>query len=223
LARTVIFTGPSLPPAEAVNTLAGATVLPPIKRGDLASIRSLNPDAIAIIDGEFFQNLAVSPKEILPLLERGVRVYGASSVGALRAVEIAKFGMIGVGRVVRLFRMGVLDGDDEVALTYCPETYRHVSEPLVNIRYALRGAVRAGVLDNGDEQAIIARVKRAYFPDRTRPFVLSIAGEISGQAQSERLRPFLEAETYDVKLADARALLKRVASVVRDGKKTTTK
>ena len=144
--RTVLFTGPTLHPLEA-RRLLDATVLPPIKRGDLAPVQGLDPGKIiAIIDGEFYQSLAVSPKEILPFLERGVRVYGASSMGALRAVELARFGMIGVGRVFRLFRMGLLDSDDEVALTYCPWSYEAMSQPLVNTRFALRAAVRSRIL-----------------------------------------------------------------------------
>ena len=139
--RVVVFTGPSLHPCEGA-TLLDATFRPPIKRGDLDALMVSRPDAVGIIDGEFYQSLAISPKEVLALLETGVAVYGAASMGALRAVELQPYGMIGVGGVFRLFRRGVLDCDDEVALSYCKETWRAVSEPLVNTRYGLRAAVR---------------------------------------------------------------------------------
>ena len=81
-----IFTGPSLHPEKA-RQLLNAAILPPIKRGDLAQLSRAKLEIVGILDGEFYQSLAVSPKEILPLLESGVTVYGASSMGALRAVE----------------------------------------------------------------------------------------------------------------------------------------
>src|ERR1039458_8350733 len=133
--QVVVFTGPSLHPRDAA-ALLDATFLPPIKRGDLDPLLVSKPAAIGIIDGEFYQSLAVAPKEVLAQLEIGVAVYGAASMGALRAVELHRYGMIGVGSVFRLFRRGVLDADDELALTYSKETWRPLSEPLVDNRYA---------------------------------------------------------------------------------------
>ena len=96
------------------------------------------PAAVGIVDGEFYQRLAISPKEILRLLDAGIPVFGSSSMGALRAVELESCGMIGVGAIFEQFRSGALEADDEVAMTFCPETLRPTSEPLVNIRVALR-------------------------------------------------------------------------------------
>ena len=56
-------------------------------------------DAILIVDGEFGQSLSVWHKEILHALHRGIRVVGASSMGALRAAELDRFGMEGVGEI----------------------------------------------------------------------------------------------------------------------------
>jgi len=88
---TVVFLGPSMPVEEA-RRLLDAEFVPPICRGDLALLPS-NVRIIGIIDGEFFQKLAVSPKEIIEALGRGVRVFGSSSMGALRAAETHTFGM----------------------------------------------------------------------------------------------------------------------------------
>ncbi len=163
------------------RALLDATILPPIKRGDLDRLSELRPAAIGIIDGEFYQSLAVSPKEILPLLESGVAVYGASSMGALRAVELRDYGMIGVGRVFRLFRSGVLDADDEVAVAYSPSTYETVSEPLVNTRYVLRAASRQNILTRAQAAEIVARLKQVYFPERTRHLLLAIGSGTRGR------------------------------------------
>jgi TfuA protein len=211
--RTVIFTGPSLRPPEIMG-LPDALVLPPIKRGDLAAVGVFDPEVVAIIDGEFYQSLAVSPKEILPFLERGVRVYGAASMGALRAVELQQCGMQGVGRVFRLFRAGILDAEDEVALAYDPESYVGISEPLVNTRYTLRAAVREGLLNRSEARAVIERVKATYFPQRTRKLLLGVAGEALGAARTEKLRDFLAAQTMGVKEADARSLIRWFGATV---------
>lgn len=211
-----IFTGPSLHPKQA-QSLLDATILPPIKRGDLEQISSLNPRFIGIIDGEFYQSLAVSPKEILQFLDRGVSVYGASSMGALRAVELRPYGMIGVGRVFRLFRSGILDADDEVALAYSPTTYEAISEPLVNTRYALRAAVRRDLLTQAHAAEIIARLKAAYFPERTRHLMLSIVRELGGKERALEMRRFMETEATNTKQSDAELLLARIrADVTRD-------
>jgi len=215
MARTVLFTGPSLNPSEA-SRLTDALVLPPIKRGDLASVMNFNPEVIGIIDGEFYQSLAVSPKEILPLLEKGVRVYGAASMGALRAVELERFGMIGIGRVFRLFRRGLIDCDDEVALTYCPWTYQPLSEPLVNTRFAMRSAIRNGILTRTEALAIIANLKATHFPERTRPLMLRIACNVLGPERAASLGDFLALQPIDAKRTDARLLLLELSGL-QDG------
>jgi hypothetical protein len=207
--HVVVFTGPSLHPSAAA-ALLDATFLPPVKRGDLDPLLAAKPSAVGIIDGEFYQSLAVSPKEVLALLESGVAVYGAASMGALRAVELHRYGMIGVGSIFRLFRRGVLDADDEVAVTYCGETWRPLSEPLINTRYALRGAVRKGILTGAEAARIIADLRSAYFPDRTRQLVLRLAQGVAGADRARALRNFLATEAPDIKGRDARRLLERI-------------
>jgi hypothetical protein len=207
--RVVIFSGPSLHPREAA-LLLDAVFLPPIKRGDLAPLLTSRPQIVGIIDGEFYQNLAVAPKEVLALMQAGVAVYGASSMGALRAVELHRYGMIGVGSVFRLFRRGVLDADDEVALAYCRETYRPLSDPLVNTRYALRAAAHRGILTKAEAGQIVSLVKEAYFPERTRQLLLAVAHRVAGDERTRRLAEFLISGAPNVKERDARLLLTRI-------------
>jgi hypothetical protein len=187
--------------------LKGAIVLPPVKRGDLEFAKLYDPEIIAIIDGEFYQSLAVSPKEVLPFLERGVRVYGAASMGALRAVELEKFGMIGIGKVFRLFRLKLLECDDEVALAYCPLTYKAYSEPLVNTRYALRLAIRNGIVTRAESARVLEILKRTYFPERTRHFLLSVASATLGSKRARAFEDFLAAHPVNAKAEDAKSLM----------------
>ena len=84
------------------------------------ALREAASRRIAIIDGYFERMAAVWHKEILLALERGIAVWGAASMGALRAAELAPFGMIGVGAIYRAFARGALDADDEVAVAHLP-------------------------------------------------------------------------------------------------------
>src|SRR5688572_32760283 len=63
------------------------------------------------------------------LFRSGVRVFGAASMGALRAAELQPFGMIGVGQVFQAYRRGHLTDDDEVAVAHGPaRSEEHTSE-----------------------------------------------------------------------------------------------
>lgn len=170
--RPVLYLGPSLPRAHARHILE-AEYLPPIKRGDLA-ILPPDVEVVGIIDGEFYQSLAVTPKEILELLERGITVYGASSMGALRAAELHPYGMVGIGEIFRMYTDGVVDADDEVAQLYSPVTLKPHSEPLINIRHALSSAVYAGIINEGQADKIIRQLKAVYFPARSYDLVRSL-------------------------------------------------
>jgi hypothetical protein len=138
--KIVIFLGPSLPIAEAREIL-DAVYLPPAKQSDLLSaVTTYKPDIIGLIDGVFLNLPSVWHKEILYALEQGVAVYGASSMGALRAAETEAFGMVGVGEIYRMYASGELLDDDEVVMVHGPEDtgYRPFSEPMVNVRATFR-------------------------------------------------------------------------------------
>jgi len=197
--NTAIYLGPSLPVAAALGILEAA-YLPPIRRGDLARLPA-DIKCIGIVDGEFYQSLAVSPKEILPFLERGVRVFGASSMGALRAVELESYGMVGVGRIFEWFRDGAIDAEDEVALVYDPETCRALSQPLVNIRVALYAAAERGIIDASEASALIGELRQLWFPERSYRLVSRLC---------PALAPFLAGHPPDQKADDARLLLETI-------------
>jgi hypothetical protein len=101
----VVFLGPSLPVDEARRILP-ACYLGPARCGDVLRARRLQPRVMAVIDGLFGTTPAVWHKEILVALDDGIAMYGASSMGALRAAELERFGMIGVGRIFEAYREG---------------------------------------------------------------------------------------------------------------------
>ena len=198
----VVYLGPSLPADEAKGLLPGVRVLPPVEHGDLLRLDAGPGDRVLIVDGLFLQSAPVRHKEILHLLERGVTVAGSSSMGALRAAEMWQFGMRGVGQVFQMYRDGTITGDDEVAIVHGPaeEGYRALSEPLVNIRVALRSAQAAGVIDT-ERMAMLADAARALaFRARGYRALSQVDGAV----------PFLEwlhANPSNAKADDARLLL----------------
>src|SRR5579884_1918309 len=208
--RAVVFLGPTLPQTEARQILP-AIYLPPAAQSDLLSaVTTYEPDVIALIDGVFAQSMAVWHKEIIYALERGIRVYGASSMGALRAAELSDFGMVGVGEVYRRYAAGELTDDDEVALAHgdAESGFRPLSEPMVNLRITFERALQDGVIDEPALAKLIAAAKGLYFPDRNLPAVLAAA---AADGVSESVRAAVQryaAEHYvDAKRADAVQLL----------------
>lgn len=217
--RCVIFLGPSLPVAEA-RAILDAIYLPPAAQADFVSaVTAHRPDVIGLIDGMFLQHLSVWHKEILYALERGVRVYGASSIGALRAAETAAFGMVGVGEVYRMYATRELVDDDEVALAHghAADGYRKLSEPMVNLRATFRAAHVAGLLDEAQLGTLVGLVKAIYFPERTFPLIFrkAVAAGLP-VAVIAALETFVRTSYVDVKRADAIRLLEKIRDQPRD-------
>lgn len=211
--QIAIFLGPTLPVQEAQKFLA-ANYHPPIKRGDIEALRQKPPRIIGIIDGEFSQNLSVSPKELLTALEGGITIFGASSMGALRAAELYPFGMIGVGKIFQLYRSGRIDADDEVAMVFAEEDQRPLSVPLVNIRFALQAAVKEGIITTHQMRHLLASMRTTYFPQRCYPLLLQLARDILSETDLHALREYLYSRAPDTKRNDAIRLLAEVRKYV---------
>lgn len=197
--RPVIFLGPSLPIDEA-RRLLDAEYQPPICRGDIDRLPA--DSTVAIIDGVFDQARAVSPREIREGIARGMRIFGSSSMGALRAAEVAE--MVGVGVVHRMFETGTIESDDEVAVAFDPESLRPLSESLVNIRYAVECLVRPGTISADAGERILSAAKRLFYTERSYPMILRQAG-LADQIDGPILLSMLN--SHNLKREDAITLL----------------
>ena len=210
-----VFLGPSLPLAEAQGIL-DAHYRPPVAMGDVQGlvdeVRDLR--AIVIIDGLFEQRPAVWHKEILFAISNGVRVYGGSSMGALRAAELHAFGMIGVGAIFEAYRDSVIRADDEVAISHASAEhgYRPLSDAMVNIREGLRRATSAGIISDETQQRMLVAAKSIFYPERTWGALLERVASTVAAEERDALAKFVRAEKPDAKRDDARTLLARVAS-----------
>jgi hypothetical protein len=160
----VVFVGPSLRPHDAVPQ--GIEVRPPAARGDLLAAGQKGARVIGLIDGVFAARLAVSNTEVREAARLGARLFGASSMGALRAAECPD-AMTGVGEIHRMFVSGELTDDDEVACLVHPETFAAMSLPLVQVRAA---ATLFSEREPGRTEQVadvITRMKRLAFDERT--------------------------------------------------------
>jgi hypothetical protein len=162
--RIGVFAGPSLPLEDRV-AIEGVTYLPPAARGDVARA-SKEYDAVLLIDGVFHHDLAPSPKECYAATLEA-RMFGASSMGALRAAECAPYGFTPLGAIAQWYVHEVIDGDDEVAVLTHPQTHAALTVPMVNVRYTARLALRRGILTRAEHDAFISGTRDVFYMDRT--------------------------------------------------------
>jgi hypothetical protein len=168
------------------------------------------PSAIVLIDGVFGQAPAVRHKEILWAMARGVRMYGAASIGALRAAELAPHGMVGHGLIFRWYRRTPLADDAEVTVPMGPQELgsRALGEALIDIRLTLRRAERQGVIDKQLRQQLERQARSNHFSIRTFKSLLAVAASQSESIETlEALKTWLAHGLVKQKRNDAVGLL----------------
>lgn len=211
----VVYLGPTMPRSEAARILPDAVFRPPAAQSDIISVvDELAPTGILLIDGVFTQQLSVWHKEILYAMERGVAVYGSSSMGALRVAETAVFGARGFGQIYDAYASGELADDDEVAVMHAgaEAEFRSLSDAMVNIRQTLSAAERAGIITAEQHQVLLGLAKGRFYPERSYAAMLYDADEHALPAEVvASLKAFIRTDAVDQKRIDAVAMLSHVA------------
>lgn len=216
MVKILIYTGLSLPFSEAKEILDSHDDIEvvykrPIKRGDLSHDIKENPDIIAIIDGVFHQNSAVGHREILSVMKKGVKVYGSSSMGALRASELDVLGMEGIGYCYNEYASGNVTSDDDVAVMLDSETLESLSVPLISMNYVFTNAVAENIITKEEKDELIKITKETYYPKRNYAQTLS---QSSLDADKKgKLIDFIHT-SKDIKKEDAKELLNHIKSVI---------
>jgi hypothetical protein len=216
----VIFAGPSLPATPPLPS--GVRLLPPARLGDVYRATLDRPRVIGLIDGYFEAEPPPRHKEILWALAQGIHVLGAASIGALRAAELAAYGMEPVGAVAAAYREGTFAGlpfgdDDEVALLHGPAAmgYPAMCEALVNIRATLAAAVAHHVVSPDTARAMVALGKRRFFKERSYPALLDDARAAGLPTDAlDALEAWLPTGRVDQKRIDAATLVARAAELL---------
>lgn len=203
----VAFVGPTLPDAR-LSAGKDIVLLPPAVQGDILRATESGATAIGLIDGNFENVAPVWHKEILYALSQGVRVFGAASMGALRAAECAPFGMIGIGDIYRQYADGERVDDADVALIHGPAElgYLPLTLPLVNVDATLKRLQEVRTLSKEVAIAMGAAAAGIFYKERSWDAIVERAA-FPGDVDPTGLPRLLAASFVDQKRADALHLL----------------
>jgi hypothetical protein len=207
----VIFAGPSFGAdlGRLKTSHPNVEFRPPAARGDILQAVEDGARAIGIVDGYFGEVPSVWHKEILYALQNNVMVAGGASMGALRAVECAAYGMIGIGSIFEDYADGRLIDDEAVALVHAPEAlgWLPLSVPWVDFEPTVEALRRRGALSAGECRKLLLAGRALHFSERTYARAVercafaspARAGEISRLIRSNRI---------ERKRADAQSVLR---------------
>ena len=202
--RPVVFLGPSLTLNEASSRLPTAEFRPPARRDDLDKIDGTKTRVVVLIDGTMVYDHPPSPSEVWRLVDRGITVFGAASLGALRAVELRDLGVRGVGWVYRQYLNGLVTADDELLARLDPRTQSATTVFQINIRFGLGRLRRRGVISHFLAESLLQDIAGLYFEDRS-PTNIERIGRAHGLSSSHLAELF--SRQSDIKARDAAVAL----------------
>lgn len=183
-----MFVGPTgIGISAEVFRAAGVTVHAPAERGSFEPyLDGCPPQTLVLVDGVFDQVLSVSHKEIMAALAVGHHIWGLSSMGAIRAAELATFGMCGFGSVYNRFMANPEMPDDEVALLHAPPPLSiPISEPLVHLIDALAYLRVCGMINEACELVVVQCLRSMWFGDRTIASTVQLIARYAGQDRAD--------------------------------------
>jgi len=199
----LIFAGPSIAGIKNLNeNYRDFFFLPPLRHADLiSSVEYFKPHIVGIIDDYSGQFESVWQNEIMHVLEKGVEVFGAAGIGAIRAVELEKYGMKGIGKVYEFYKKQLLSSDEEVISFFDKKNnYKRITEPLINIRFtidALRKEIEI-------PDSVFDIIKSIFWKNRTRDKIIS---ELKLHKIDEILIESIFEKYYDIQREDSLLLL----------------
>jgi hypothetical protein len=204
LKTMAIFAGPS----RSLRLGSGeARIFPPAKSGDLRDAAGSGFTHIVLAD-TLFLDAPPNHNEIMEVMDRGATVFGCSSAGALRAIELQSRGMKGLGIVFELYRAGKLRDDSELACVVDDE-FRAVTPSLIEIRYYLGHALAVGAPPEAvarvfEELCGIYYMRRDY--DTVRRVVRDQLGTLDQRTQGS-----IEDAAFRIKSIDLENCLAEIA------------
>ena len=214
---TIIYAGPSLPKDVNHSVLESKNCLvkPPVSAGEIYCLLNEYRELkrVIIIDGYFYNKLAVLHREIISALSQKVIVIGSSSLGALRAVELNNFGMIGVGRVYDYYNNHPYTGDDEVAILHDKlPPYKAITVPLINLRILMNELVvkRYDPIFIFYLKSLVHYLEQRSFADRTWDLIRQFSTNHSTIEDNNDMFSQLKDIYIDYKVNDCSELIKRL-------------
>lgn len=211
--KTLVFSGPTLSGLNSFKkSLSDHFVFhPPAQCGNIIEAYREGFRRILIIDGYFEGIASVWHKEILDFIGKAGVIMGCSSMGALRALELERFGMLGFGEIFEDYKSGNILDDDEVTVIHLGEKqdFIPISDAMVNIRYTVKDAILKKILNDSDAENILTICKNTFF--KKRNLDLLVKELVKSEPSLEPFQKYLK--TYgirDLKKEDAISLLKDI-------------
>ena len=207
----VIFAGPTVYGAN-LQPDGKYRLRPPAGQGDVYRAVEEGASVIGLIDGVYESVPAIWHKEILYGLSRGVHMFGAASMGALRAAECAAFGMVGIGDIYEGYASGRLQDDADVAQSHAPADlgYLPLSAPLVNVRATIAQCRQLSLITFEETACLQHAAEATFFKNRTYRQLVQVA--IADIERAATVLAHLRANAVDLKREDARRLIDTVVS-----------
>ena len=207
--KTIVFAGPSINQALR-EEFSHLSFRPPAQQGDIYQAAEFGKaDRLLILDGYYKTVPAVWHKEVIHAVNNGLRVIGAASLGALRAVELEAYGMQGHGRIFEWYRSGILNRDPDVAVAHAnaDDDFRTLTVPIVNIL--------ATLTDSGHNfdclviEEVLYLARSVFFEHRTMGSLLATvtATPTLNNNQKDQIIDALKNSYIDQKYKDSQATL----------------
>jgi TfuA protein len=165
-----VFGGPSLHGCHEIALQRDdVRISPPVRLGDLDDLRDdyEAPGRVLVLDGEFGQSFSLPHAELQRAVHGGWTVFGASSMGALRAAEAHAHGVVPIGWVAFAYLTGRITSDAEVAVIHDTELFEPHTVPLVNVRWLLERRLRDGAITSNTAEEALVRARGLHFRART--------------------------------------------------------
>ena len=212
MSKPIVYLGPTLKREEAIKIL-DADYRDPAKKGDFLMLSQDSDEKkyVGFVDGVFLHDYPPPPIEVYHLATRkNIELIGASSLGALRAVELEKFGMKGIGKIFQLYKNGLINADDEVAVTFVRGSNILQSEAMIDIRFNLFLAYKRRIITNETKKRIAKIAKNIYFPFRNYEDIIKLTQQQlpSIYDELEGFRSYILKNRDSLKARDAIKLLK---------------
>ena len=202
----LVFAGPSLDKKTKLK-YSQFEYRPPALQGDIANAAELSTHThFVIIDGFYKSVPSIWHKEIIYALENGKIVLGTASLGAIRAAEMERYGMIGKGKIYQWFKNGDITRDPDVAVGHgsAEEDFQSFTVPIVNIKSTLEASnnhYKESEVEN------VLQLARSIFFERRTIKTLCKALEASDIIFKENVLEDLKYHYIDQKQKDANETL----------------
>jgi len=176
----------------------------PAEQGDFFAVILENYKNVLLFDAYFYQKYSCTTLELLIAMQEGVNIIGSSSVGAMRAIELDNYGMIGSGYVYEYFKKQEIKPYHIVAQTYDNEDQK-ITIPLVEVIYFLGLASKQKIITKNIYKKLLSIANNIHFTCLSYPYFFKRIDDKIDENILENLKEFLQKEgeeNFNIKRID---------------------